>query len=218
VRGGGEAPGVNESSPRAAPNPTPSRARAIFKAPPGFRYFFLIMPLLTDNKQQTKQVAPIATAADHRSTALAPPHPPPRAGSRSRAMSGDGDACYFPRNLGVGAYGGDVHCLQSFLARRGYLLEEPTGYFGERTANATKRWQVRVSRREFPAVRGARSKRPSSSSRARRRAPPRARGREPRGCQISLVFHRTQRAGRPRMDPRRETESSSARRRLSLAI
>ena len=82
-------------------------------------------------------------------------------------------------NLGVGAYGGDVHCLQSFLARRGYLLEEPTGYFGERTANATKRWQVRVSRREFPrefpTVRGARSKRPSSSSRARReRLPGRA--------------------------------------------
>ena len=53
VRGGGEAPGVNESSPRAAPNPTPSRARAIFKAPPGFRYFFLV-PLLTDNNKQNK--------------------------------------------------------------------------------------------------------------------------------------------------------------------
>jgi len=57
--------------------------------------------------------------------------------------SGDGDACYFPRDLGRGSYGGDVHCLQRFLTRKGYLMEEPTGYFGDRTAIATKRWQVR---------------------------------------------------------------------------
>ena len=58
--------------------------------------------------------------------------------------SGDGDACYFPRDLGRGSYGGDVHCLQRFLSRKGYLNEEPTGYFGDRTAIATKRWQVRA--------------------------------------------------------------------------
>mmetsp|Transcript_8719 Transcript_8719/g.32613 ORF Transcript_8719/g.32613 Transcript_8719/m.32613 type:complete len:205 (+) Transcript_8719:897-1511(+) len=58
-----------------------------------------------------------------------------------RMPSGDGDACYFPRDLGRGSYGGDVHCLQRFLTRKGYLLEEPTGYFGDRTAAATKRWQ-----------------------------------------------------------------------------
>ena len=58
-------------------------------------------------------------------------------------MPGDGDACYFPRDLGKGSYGGDVHCLQRFLARKGYLLEEPTGYYGERTATATRRWQAR---------------------------------------------------------------------------
>ena len=60
--------------------------------------------------------------------------------------SGDDDACYFPRDLGRGSYGGDVHCLQRFLTRKGYLLEEPTGYFGDRTAAATKRWQVRRDR------------------------------------------------------------------------
>jgi len=37
-----------------------------------------------------------------------------------------------------------VHCLQRFLSRKGYLNEEPTGYFGDRTAIATKRWQVRA--------------------------------------------------------------------------
>ena len=132
-------------------------------------------------------------------------------------MSGDGDACYFPRNLGVGAYGGDVHCLQSFLARRGYLLEEPTGYFGERTANATKRWQVRVSRREFPrefpTVRGARSKRPSSSSRARRERLP-GRAVASRADVKSLSSLDSHSARRSSTGPR----ESSARRRLSLAI
>lgn len=59
-------------------------------------------------------------------------------------MADRGDACYFPRDLGKGSYGGDVHCFQQFLSNKGYLLEEPTGYFGERTATATKRWQVSV--------------------------------------------------------------------------
>ena len=58
-------------------------------------------------------------------------------------MAGRGDSCYFPRDLGRGSYGGDVHCFQQFLSNKGYLLEEPTGYFGERTATAAKRWQVR---------------------------------------------------------------------------
>jgi hypothetical protein len=59
-------------------------------------------------------------------------------------MAGRGDTCYFPRDLGRGSYGGDVHCFQQFLSNKGYLLEEPTGYFGERTATASKRWQVRL--------------------------------------------------------------------------
>ena len=60
-----------------------------------------------------------------------------------KKMAGRGDSCYFPRDLGRGSYGGDVHCFQQFLSNKGYLLEEPTGYFGERTATAAKRWQVR---------------------------------------------------------------------------
>ena len=29
-----------------------------------------------------------------------------------------GDACYFPRDIRKGSYGGDVHCLQQFLANK----------------------------------------------------------------------------------------------------
>jgi len=57
-------------------------------------------------------------------------------------VGGRGDSCYFPRDLGRGSYGGDVHCFQQYLSARGYLLEEPTGFFGERTAAAAKRWQA----------------------------------------------------------------------------
>ena len=56
-------------------------------------------------------------------------------------MAGRGEACYFPRDLNKGSYGGDVHCYQQYLSHKGYLLDEPTGYFGERTATATRRWQ-----------------------------------------------------------------------------
>lgn len=56
-------------------------------------------------------------------------------------MAGRGEACYFPRDLAKGSYGGDVHCFQQYLSHKGYLLDEPTGYFGERTATATRRWQ-----------------------------------------------------------------------------
>ena len=56
-------------------------------------------------------------------------------------MAGRGEACYFPRDLNKGSYGGDVHCFQQYLSHKGYLLDEPTGYFGERTATATRRWQ-----------------------------------------------------------------------------
>ncbi|ACO64625.1 predicted protein [Micromonas commoda] len=56
-------------------------------------------------------------------------------------MAGRGEACYFPRDLTKGSYGGDVHCFQQYLSHKGYLLDEPTGYFGERTATATRRWQ-----------------------------------------------------------------------------
>jgi hypothetical protein len=38
-----------------------------------------------------------------------------------------GDTCYFPRDLTQGAFGGDVHCLQEFLAHHGYLLEVGPG-------------------------------------------------------------------------------------------
>ena len=56
-------------------------------------------------------------------------------------MAGRGEACYFPRDLTKGSYGGDVNCFQQYLSHKGYLLDEPTGYFGERTATATRRWQ-----------------------------------------------------------------------------
>ena len=52
--------------------------------------------------------------------------------------TGTGDACYLARDLGNGSYGGDVHCLQRFFARKGYLQEEATGYYGERTATAAR--------------------------------------------------------------------------------
>jgi hypothetical protein len=96
--------------------------------------------------------------------------------------SGDGDACYFPRDLGRGSYGGDVHCLQRFLSRKGYLNEEPTGYFGDRTAIATKRWQVRA-RTETIQTRG-RDARRESHGRARSLARAHAASRASRGCQI----------------------------------
>ena len=88
--------------------------------------------------------------------------------------SGDGDACYFPRDLGRGSYGGDVHCLQLFLSRKGYLNEEPTGYFGDRTAIATKRWQVRARTETIQtravATRGAKTM--GARGRSRAHTPP----------------------------------------------
>lgn len=58
-------------------------------------------------------------------------------GDGGKAMS----ACYFPRDLSKGSYGGDVNCLQQFLRKKGHLPEEPTGYFGEATETAVKKWQ-----------------------------------------------------------------------------
>lgn len=97
--------------------------------------------------------------------------------------SGDGDACYFPRDLGRGSYGGDVHCLQRFLSRKGYLNEEPTGYFGDRTAIATKRWQVRA-RAETIRTRGREARRESH-----RRARSVARGTPSAARRSDVKFH-----------------------------
>ena len=116
-------------------------------------------------------------------TPFSDPRPNPTFGkNRTRMPSGDGDACYFPRDLGRGSYGGDVHCLQRFLSRKGYLNEEPTGYFGDRTAIATKRWQVRA-RTETIRTRG-RDARRESHGRARSLARAHAASRASRGCQI----------------------------------
>jgi hypothetical protein len=79
--------------------------------------------------------------------------------------TGTGDACYLARDLGNGSYGGDVHCLQRFFARKGYLQEEATGYYGERTATAASRWKVRDE-----STRAARA-RTRSSARAFARSP-----------------------------------------------
>lgn len=56
-------------------------------------------------------------------------------------MGSNGEACYFPRDLTKGSYGGDVNCLQQFLRHKGYLPEEPTGYYGEKTQTAVAKWQ-----------------------------------------------------------------------------
>mmetsp|Transcript_15100 Transcript_15100/g.20835 ORF Transcript_15100/g.20835 Transcript_15100/m.20835 type:complete len:183 (+) Transcript_15100:254-802(+) len=60
-------------------------------------------------------------------------------------MAGNiGDSCYFPRDISKGTYGGDVNCLQQYLQHTGYLSEDPTGYFGEVTETAVKKWQSAV--------------------------------------------------------------------------
>jgi len=46
------------------------------------------------------------------------------------------------RNLGVGAQGDDVRGLQEFLSEQGHLRASPTGYFGQMTAEAVRRWQA----------------------------------------------------------------------------
>ncbi|GHP07481.1 hypothetical protein PPROV_000622300 [Pycnococcus provasolii] len=63
--------------------------------------------------------------------------------SSSRRPPADGEACYFPRDLSRGAFGGDVFCLQHFLKRQGALNEAPSGYFGEKTEKAVEKWQSR---------------------------------------------------------------------------
>lgn len=53
-----------------------------------------------------------------------------------------GDRCAFPRNLTRGTYGGDVNCLQQYLAAQGHLAEdEPSGFFDAQTEAALSRWQ-----------------------------------------------------------------------------
>lgn len=126
-------------------------------------------------------------------TPFSVPRPNPKfAENRTRMPSGDGDACYFPRDLGRGSYGGDVHCLQRFLSRKGYLNEEPTGYFGDRTAIATKRWQVRA-RAETIRTRGREARRESQPARAVGRAR-HAVSRASVGCQIPRSRFRSRRA------------------------
>lgn len=45
------------------------------------------------------------------------------------------------RDLRVGAQGDDVRGLQEFLRENKFLAVEPTGYFGQMTADAVRRWQ-----------------------------------------------------------------------------
>lgn len=54
--------------------------------------------------------------------------------------------CYFPRDLKSGTYGGDVNCLQQYLRHNGYMPGdlEPTGYYGDATEVAVKKWQSEV--------------------------------------------------------------------------
>ncbi|GAQ79273.1 hypothetical protein KFL_000270320 [Klebsormidium nitens] len=52
-----------------------------------------------------------------------------------------GKYCYFPRDLGLNTYGGDVSCLQQFLSHEGYFSEEPTGFYGTQTKDAVAKWQ-----------------------------------------------------------------------------
>ena len=48
------------------------------------------------------------------------------------------------RNLTVGSTGQDVKQLQIFLAGKGFLTSQPTGYFGFGTRKAVSKWQVSV--------------------------------------------------------------------------
>jgi peptidoglycan hydrolase-like protein with peptidoglycan-binding domain len=51
--------------------------------------------------------------------------------------------CYLlTRNLGQGAQGDDVRGLQEFLRENKFLAVEPTGYFGQITAEAVRKWQA----------------------------------------------------------------------------
>ena len=64
-------------------------------------------------------------------------------GRRKATMPADGEACYFPRDLSRGSFGGDVYCLQHFLKKNGSLNEAPSGYYGEKTERAVEKWQQR---------------------------------------------------------------------------
>lgn len=52
--------------------------------------------------------------------------------------------CEFLLNLGVGAKGTDVSCLQTELIEAGFLtaIDAPTGNFGALTAESLKKWQM----------------------------------------------------------------------------
>lgn len=59
------------------------------------------------------------------------------------AMPGKHRICYLlTRDLRTGAQGDDVRGLQEYLRENKFLAVEPTGYFGEMTANAVRQWQV----------------------------------------------------------------------------
>jgi peptidoglycan hydrolase-like protein with peptidoglycan-binding domain len=67
------------------------------------------------------------------------PVPPSIIGS---AMPGKHRICYLlTRDLTPGAQGDDVRGLQEFLYEHKFLAVNPTGYFGQMTADAVKRWQ-----------------------------------------------------------------------------
>jgi hypothetical protein len=58
------------------------------------------------------------------------------------------DFCHFPRDVRVGTTGGDVHCLQRWLAKAGYSTPattttstSTTGTFDDATSAAVKKWQ-----------------------------------------------------------------------------
>ncbi len=55
------------------------------------------------------------------------------------------DDCFFSRDLMTGSSGEDVTCLQSYLTSTGDFSysEGPTGYYGEVTRTAVRRWQER---------------------------------------------------------------------------
>jgi peptidoglycan hydrolase-like protein with peptidoglycan-binding domain len=51
---------------------------------------------------------------------------------------------YFSKQLSFGSKGDDVKLLQETLKKLGYLRIEPSGYFGEVTENAVKRFQLKI--------------------------------------------------------------------------
>jgi len=95
-----------------------------------------ISDLLSKINELTKQLNDLRSRVGGQPTwtdPTTPPMPPPF----SHRICG-----LVNRNLGKGVSGDDVRGLQEFLHENKYLPVTPTGYFGQMTADAVKKWQA----------------------------------------------------------------------------